>query len=519
MSRVKKGQTKKMGKNDLVTLSLLTVCVAVLVLALGLHKAHAVSSRSDPGLDSAVKVLSGSDNGSDDGARAVAIQSDGKIVAAGFSSNHNSDFALVRYNTDGSLDDTFSGGGRVTTNFGGDDDEAFGVAIQADGKIVVIGFSDANRDFDFALARYNPDGSLDTSFGGDGKVLTDFGGSDDEAFGVAIQADGKIVVAGFSDVNGDFDFAIVRYNPDGSLDNTFGSGGKITTDFGGGSDDGAFALSIQTDGRIVASGFSIPGVGKTADFAIARYNPDGSLDTTFGNGGGVLTDFNNHSDDVSFAIAIQTDGKIVAAGFSDTGSGSATDFAIARYNTDGSPDTTFDNDGKVITDFGGDDDEANGVAIQSDGKIVAAGFSDANGDFDFALARYNPDGSLDTSFGGDGEVLTDFDRSDDEAFGVAIQADGRIVAAGFSDVNRDFDFAIVRYNSDGSRDNTFGSNGIVTTNFETNFEDHDNGGCAIGGPVQFETGISNVLIPLAPAIAIGLRALIRRRERQGREKK
>src|SRR5581483_7806589 len=362
MSRVKKGQTKKMGKNDLVTLSLLTVCVAVLVLALGLHKAHAVSSRSDPGLDSAVKVLSGSDNGSDDGARAVAIQSDGKIV--------------------------------------------------------VIGFSDANRDFDFALARYNPDGSLDTSFGGDGKVLTDFGGSDDEAFGVAIQADGKIVVAGFSDVNGDFDFAIVRYNPDGSLDNTFGSGGKITTDFGGGSDDGAFALSIQTDGRIVASGFSIPGVGKTADFAIARYNPDGSLDTTFGNGGGVLTDFNNHSDDVSFAIAIQTDGKIVAAGFSDTGSGSATDFAIARYNTDGSPDTTFDNDGKVITDFGGDDDEANGVAIQSDGKIVAAGFSDANGDFDFALARYNPDGSLDTSFGGDGEVLTDFDRSDDEAFGV-----------------------------------------------------------------------------------------------------
>src|SRR5579885_1749835 len=459
MSRVKKGQTKKIGKNDLVTLSLLTVGVAVLVLALGLHKAHAVSSRSDTGLDSAVKVLSGSDNGSDDGARAVAIQSDGKIVAAGFSSNHNSDFALVRYNTDGSLDDTFSGDGRVTTNFGGDDDEAFGVAIQADGKIVVIGFSDANRDFDFALARYNPDGSLDTSFGGDGKVLTDFGGSDDESFGVAIQADGKIVVAGFSDVNGDFDFAIVRYNPDGSLDNTFGNGGKIATDFGGGSDDGAFALSIQTDGRIVVSGFSIPGVSKTADFA------------------------------------------------------------IARYNTDGSFDTTFDNDGKVITDFGGDDDEANGVAIQGDGKIVAAGFSDANGDFDFALARYNPDGSLDTSFGGDGEVLTDFDRSDDEAFGVAIQADGRIVAAGFSDVNRDFDFAIVRYNSDGSRDNTFGSNGIVTTNFETNFEDHDNGGCAIGGPVQFETGISNVLIHLAPAIAIGLRALIRRRERQGREKK
>src|SRR5581483_7324622 len=175
MSRVKKGQTKKMGKNDLVTLSLLTVCVAVLVLALGLHKAHAVSSRSDPGLDSAVKVLSGSDNGSDDGARAVAIQSDGKIV--------------------------------------------------------VIGFSDANRDFDFALARYNPDGSLDTSFGGDGKVLTDFGGSDDEAFGVAIQADGRIVAAGFSDVNRDFDFAIVRYNPDGGCDNTFGSNGIVTTNF------------------------------------------------------------------------------------------------------------------------------------------------------------------------------------------------------------------------------------------------------------------------------------------------
>jgi uncharacterized delta-60 repeat protein len=174
MSRVKKCQTKKIGKNDLVTLSLLTVGVAVLILALGLHKAHAVSSRYDRRLDSVVKVLSGSGNGSDDGARAVATQSDGKIVAAGFSSNHNSDFALVRYNTDGSLDDTFSGGGRVTTNFGGDDDEAFGVAIQTDGKIVVAGFSDVNRDFDFAIVRYNSDGSRDNTFGSNGIVTTNF---------------------------------------------------------------------------------------------------------------------------------------------------------------------------------------------------------------------------------------------------------------------------------------------------------------------------------------------------------
>jgi uncharacterized delta-60 repeat protein len=360
----------------------------------------------------------------------------------------------------GDLDPTFDGDGLVTTDFAGDTDQAFGMAIQGDGKIVAAGNAVVSGNYDFALARYNTDGSLDSTFDGDGLVITDFAGETEVAHGVAIQGDGKIVAAGVAFVSGTFDFALARYNTDGSLDTTFSGDGLVTTDFAGDTDR-AFGMAIQGDGKIVAAGFA--GVSGTVDFALARYNTDGSLDTTFDGDGLVITDFAGDAE-VAYGVAIQGDGKIVAAGLAVVSG--IDDFALARYNTDGSLDTTFSGDGLVTTDFAGSTDRAFGMAIQGDGKIVAAGFAFVSGTQDFALARHNTDGSLDTTFSGDGLVTTDFAGSFDQVYAVAIQANGKILAAGcvrcFGGTD---DFALARYNTDGSLDTTFSGDGKVTTDF------------------------------------------------------
>jgi len=212
-------------------------------------------------------------------------------------------------------------------------------------------------------------GDLDPTFDFDGKVTTDFAGGPDGANAVAIQANGRIVAVGTGTVGGKWNFHSARYNPDGSLDNTFGIGGRVSTGFGSG-EDFAYAVAIQADGKIVAAGCTFCALG-VADFALVRYNVDGSLDATFGIGGKMTTDFSGRRDG-AFAVAIQADGKIVAAGCTACEQ-VAGDFAIARYNSDGSLDTTLDGDGKVTTDLNGGEDHGNAVAIQGDGRIVAAG--------------------------------------------------------------------------------------------------------------------------------------------------
>ena len=340
---------------------------------------------------------------------------------------------------DGDLDTSFGTGGKVVTSFLGQDDFVRSVAIQSDGKIVVAGETKNGTYDEFALARYNPDGTLDTSFGNSGgKKITNSNNNGDHARSVAIQSDGKIVLAGAGDNTGNDDFALYRYNTDGSLDSSFGTGGKVFTAVGSGNDF-AESVAIQSDGKIVVAGYSYN--GSNDDFALVRYNTDGSLDTSFDSDGKVTTDVGSGSD-VANSVAIQSDGKIVAAGYSFGNSG---DFALVRYNTDGSLDTSFDSDGKVTTEVGSGGDVAWSVAIQSDGKIVAAGYSYNGSNDDFALVRYNTDGSLDTSFDSDGKVTTDVGSGSDVANSVAIQSDGKIVAAGNSKNGNYRDFALVRY--------------------------------------------------------------------------
>jgi uncharacterized delta-60 repeat protein len=403
------------------------------------------------------------DFGGVDQATTVALQGDGKIVAVG--SGGDGDFAVARYKANGSLDGSFSGDGKQTTDVGGTnfDDRATGVALQGDGKIVAVGQADNAGGSEFALARYKPSGSLDTSFSGDGKRTTDFGGFGEGANGVALQGDRKIVAVGVGGGAGDQanDFALARYNPNGSLDTSFSGDGKRTTDFGG--TDGANGVALQTDGRIVAVGASGPG----NDFALARYNPNGSLDATFSGDGKRRTDFGGF--DEARGVALQDDGKIVVVGDAEGGKfvrvgAGAPDFALARYNANGSLDTSFSGNGRRRTDFGAED-EATGVALQGDGKIVAVGVtgsSEHGGHVNFALARYNPNGSLDTSFSGNGRRRTDFVG---RANGVALQGDGKIVVVGSAGGPGGADFALARYNPNGSLDTSFSGNGMQTTDF------------------------------------------------------
>ena len=400
------------------------------------------------------------------GALAAALQPNGKIVVAGLDLNQiDRDFAIARFNSDGSIDPTFGTAGRVSTNFGGSE-AAHALVLQLDGKILAAGgetlfVTQAN----FKLARYNSDGSLDSTFGPGGKVTTDFFGNFDQANGLALQADGKILCAGVASRStpafNNF-YALARYNTNGTLDATFGSAGLVTTALG--IADGANAVAIQPDGKIIVAGSNSNNVNP-ADFGLLRYNTDGSLDTGFGLNGKVATDFGGG--ETVNAISLQPDGKIVAAGSTTVGPASELAFALARYQSNGTLDLGFGSAGKVTTEFFSDSNTANAVAIQLDGKIVLAGLTRRkNTSGDMALARLSPNGKLDPSFGSGGQVVTDFSNSEDAANAIAIQPDGKILAAGFANTpGGGQDFALVRYNADGSLDSGFGSGGKVTTAF------------------------------------------------------
>ncbi len=381
-------------------------------------------------------------------------------------------FAQVAAAAPGDLDFSFGGNGKVTTSMGGSGCEAYSVALQGDGKIVVAGYSlNPAANYDFALARYNADGSLDTSFNGTGKVTTDFSsatlGTNDIGRGVMIQSDGKIVVAGFTLIafdgthftNG---FALARYNSDGSLDTTFNDTGKVTTAIGT-RDSDATSIAVQSDGKIVVAGETSN--GSNYDFALARYNADGTLDTTF-NGTGKVTTSVGSGDDQASCLVVQSDGKIVVAGNSGSNQTAGTkDFAVVRYNANGSLDLTFNGTGKVTTPVGSSCDAANSVSLQSDGKIVVAGKTEQPSGSDIALVRYNTDGSLDSSFNGSGKVITDI-AFNDAGNGVAVREDRKIVVVGVSGTKLDnstSDFAVVRYNTNGSLDTTFNGTGKVIT--------------------------------------------------------
>jgi uncharacterized delta-60 repeat protein len=368
---------------------------------------------------------------------------DGKIVAAGYTINPkkgnvgDENFAVARYNLNGTLDSSFGGTGAVTTNLGTTTDVATDVMVQPDGKVVAAGYSGGA----FAVVRYNPNGTLDTSFGtrGTGEVITTIDRGSNYSWSMALQTDGKILVAGST--------AVVRYNANGTLDSSFGTGGKMTMPLATSLFNGASSVDLAIDtgtspldpdaGKIVVAAEY---ANTQASFAVVRLNPNGSPDTSFGNTG---TGYVNLSTLIGKpSVAVQSDDRIVVAGLASAGPGAGYSIGLARLNPDGTPDTTFGSAGLVVTP-GTAGDGVSSLAIQTDGKIVVAGAKPSN----FLVARFNPaNGSLDTSFGNNGIAVSAGVRTLDSRVDVALEPDGRIVVAGTSTTSANIGiFALARF--------------------------------------------------------------------------
>ncbi len=462
-------------------------------------------------------------------ARAIAIQpDDGKIVVAGYVYNAESaydyhDFAVVRYNSDGTLDRTFSDDGMLTTDFERSNDQANAVVIQS-GKIVVVGtaFSPINNSYsyNFAVARYLSDGTLDTTFSGDGKATFDLAGDSDYARAVAIQGS-NILVAG-SAYNGNYtDFGLIRVQDNGNLDSTFNNNtGKSLTDFSNNydyanaitvsgteivlsgaaymgansydfaiarygengqpinsfvvpsaGDDYAYAVAVRPDSKIVAGGYGRFG-SSTTDMAVVQLTTAGALDTTALGGDGKATVDVGGTTDYGYAMLLDQDGKIVLAGGANNGTTSY-DLALARIGLDGNPDTSFNSTGKLTASFAGTYDHARAVMVQSDGKVLVAGEKSygsardwgAAGNSSFGVARFSADGILDTTFGTNGWATAFAGNSYAYAIAPVPGPDGKFVVAGYGAGSYSPDFAVARFSSNGTLDTTFSDDGMVTYSY------------------------------------------------------
>jgi uncharacterized delta-60 repeat protein len=372
--------------------------------------------------------------------------------AASNAADNTLDFAVTRYNIDGSPDVTFGAGGTGTaelTDFGG---QATGrdVVMQPDGKIVVAGDAcdSSGANCRFALARYNTDGAPDSSFGNGGKLTTSFGGTNERGYALALETLGKIVVAGISTGTVFSQFAIAQYLPDGTLDPSFGVGGEVTTAFGAPQTGaGAHDVAVQADGKIMAAGWAQISTGAMS-FAFARYNTDGSLDTSFGTGGQTAFPVPfpggvGEENDGVHAVAIGSFGQIVALGSVFSSADSRWGWGLMQLNSDGSNNTNFGG-GLVTTDFAALCNTFNQFGrdlVITGASVVAVGSACGQ----FGLVRYLADGSIDSSFG---EVTTTFFKGGGaDADGVAIQPDGKILAAGGANgpKTNGEEFAVARY--------------------------------------------------------------------------
>lgn len=357
----------------------------------------------------------------------VLVQPDGKILTLSNSNPMYARTGITRFDPDGTLDKSFGNGGKILpdVHFGFDASGGGGLLLQPDGKIVFVGSMGWEVGRSVALARYNTDGTLDTSFDGDGMVLTRIAGHGSFSTGAALGPDGKIVVIGqwYDPPAFGYRPGMIRYNANGSLDTSFDGDGQLTT-----SSFHWSGIAVQADGKIVTS-FSL----STSDtnFRLARYNLNGGLDADFDGDGMVTTPMLPGTSGI-FSMELMPDGRILAGGKTTTGSNY--DFAIARYHPDGSLDTSFNGTGKVITPVGAGDDNLQDIAIQSDGKIVAAGFSRNGTVLDMELVRYHFDGSLDSTYGSGGKAVIDLGFND-LIDAIALDASNRAVIVGAAQMN------------------------------------------------------------------------------------
>ena len=390
------------------------------------------------------RVITDFENGSDDEGFAVAVQRDGRILVAGEALSSTLSTALVRYTANGALDPTFDGDGKVRLAFQRRVraelvPRRLAVALQPDQKIVVAGtsWSGHGTNFDFGLMRFNVDGSLDTSFAGNGTVVTDFDSNYDFPVGLAILSDGKIVLAGVTgtSVSRPMDVALARYNSDGTLDGSFDGDGKVVSDVTGGGDDDVLSVAVRADGRILVGGSSVRGSDRSG--FLLRYLLNGGLDPTFDGDGRVV--LQQPPMEIITDVTLQPNGKIIATTWGGP--------IVVQFNSNGSVDENFGSGGVAVAHFSRSA-LAFAVTIQPNGKIVVGGFllSDSSDDSDFALGRFLPSGDPDASFGSGGVVETKL-QGVDAAWDVGIAPTGKIVLVGGSwpISSGPGDFAVARY--------------------------------------------------------------------------
>ena len=441
------------------------------------------------------KVITGF-GASNNKATTVAVQPDGKIIVGGnsysaksksFTEGDSDNFTLIRYNSNGTLDNTFGIEGKVITDYyqlfpnQNFDGRIISLKLQNDGKIVVIGvLSGLNLAGGHTiLSRYNSDGSLDVGFGANGIVFIDYFNINSNQNTLFIQPDGKIIVSDISliFINPIYfsDFRTHRYNGDGSVDDTFGTDGSTITSFGNGYSS-TNCTALQPDGKIiVVGGFTTTnGILK---IAIARYSPSGVLDTSFDTDGKVLTSLEAGTQSVAYHVSVQTDGKILVAGNTYTTAIESTSLFIAKYNSNGSLDTSFDADGFATNNYSASYlEQIRSILEQPDGKIVTTYFInyDDNVNFtDYVTRRFNSDATNDASFGTNGKVTTAVANGYNLANAVTLQPDGKIVVAGYSYEipNVKTELSMVRYTSNGSLDPSFSNDGMLTSGVESSNDD------------------------------------------------
>ncbi|GIX41281.1 MAG: hypothetical protein KatS3mg129_1014 [Leptospiraceae bacterium] len=378
-------------------------------------------------------------------ANSTVIQTDGKILVAGsYKSEHaNHDIFIARYNSNGSIDNSFGTDGFVKTEISLASDFVSKIILQTDGKILVLGsYFNGTDKTDIYIVRYNPDGSLDNTFGTNGIIKKNIGASYDEPKGMVLQSDGKILVAGSYDNGSNYDIFIARYNSDGSYDNSFGTNGISTLAIVINNHNWMEDVVLQSDGKILMTGYIK--LGSDDKIFIARFNSDGSYDNSFGTNPSfnyITTNVGSSLEQAS-KITLQPDGKILIAGIYHNGSNY--DIFIARYNSNGSLDNSFATNGFKKFNIGDDTDEVHSLALQFDGKILVAGVYNNGSNEATYITRYHSEGTLDTSFGNNGIVTKSF-SSYVEKLEMVIQSDKKIILTGYTKNGSDYDIFLLRY--------------------------------------------------------------------------
>lgn len=375
---------------------------------------------------------------------------------------------LPLYAAPGDLDTTFAITGKIISAYGGPTTFGPAVKVQTNGRIVVAGKHYNGTDDDFVVLRYLSNGTLDPSFGSGGVTLLPFYDAQDNAKTLDFQTDGKILVAGeMGQTSGYGNHGVVRLNANGTIDTTFGTGGKVTTDFGRGSH--IHSLVVQSDGKVVVAGESYRST-TDATMAVVRYLSNGALDTSFARGGKLEQTLGTSS--LAHGVVVQPDGKVLIGGVSTSATTGKNEFFVARYLSTGANDTSFGNGGSTSVAIGVDLNYSYTLLLQSDGKVILVGGAvTSNGTNDFAMLRLNANGTLDSTFGSGGIVTTEFTSSTspsvEEAASAVLQPDGKIILAGYSSKK----FAVARYLTTGALDTSFGAGGKVTLAVGTGNDD------------------------------------------------